>query len=106
MTLVDVHAVHHGLPVLVPFGTLALEAALQVYTLRVALARVPNTFVVVYALMRLGVVDVTSVAVTLEAARRVDALPVLAHRRHHFALVYLLRFVRYGVDDLSGSGAA
>jgi len=52
------------------------------------------------------VVDVSPVALALEAAGRVDALAVLAHLRHEGALVDVLRLVGHRVDVLAGQGAA
>lgn len=74
---------------LVTFWAFALEAARQINALRVALARIrhPQTFVVVYTLMRIDVVHKTPVTLALEAAGRVHAVAVRAHRWHQFTFI-------------------
>lgn len=56
--------------------------------------------------MGVGVVRVTGVARTMEAAGRVDARAVVAHVRHQRALVDLFGPVGHRVHDQAGSRSA
>lgn len=58
------------------------------------------------ALVRVSVVHVAAVARAVEASRRVNARPVVAHVRHQRALVDFFGPVRHGVHDQTRSRTA
>lgn len=92
----------------IAFGTSTFKVSWKVDALRVALAGpwYLQTLVIVGALVRIDVVDVSSVALTFKAARSVHALTMAAHCGHEEAFIDVFRFVGHGVDYLTGALAA
>lgn len=56
--------------------------------------------------MRILIVHVSTIALTLEAARSVHATTVSAHGRHKRAFVDFFRVIGYGIHYLTGYHAA
>lgn len=67
---------------LVTIGTLALEGSLQIYALSIPTAWIPDTLVVVHALVAGDVFYEASVTLALEATRQIHAYSVRTQRWH------------------------
>lgn len=100
-TFVDVHTVHVSGSILVAFRTLAFKGTWEVYALSITLTWIPQTLVVIYALVGVFIVNVPPVTQTLEAAGSVHALSMFAHGWHQLAHVDFLGLVSQGIRQVT-----
>lgn len=100
-TLVDVYTIDESRTMFVSLRTFTFEAPWKVDALSVPTARRLRTLIVVNTLMRIGVIDIPSVALTFEAGRSVDTLSMFAHRRHQLTFVNAFGLVGHRVHNLT-----